>query len=134
MSIVAATRISKQASMDNEYYIPIGNLTGLIFALNGTTGSLSTASWANFGSRYLSSVNTAGAGILKDMGRPYVSAGRTFRRVQLVVPQSTGTVSTGGVGGQTGTTPNQDFLMGYIEIGFPESGASVPTPVAKWGR
>ena len=129
-----AGRVGKQASMDNEYYIPIGNLTGLIFALNTTTNQLSTASWANFGSRYLSSVSTAGAGLLKDMGRPYVSAGRTFRRVQLVIPQSVGTISTGGVGGATGATPNQEFLTGYIEIGFGETGASLPTPVAKWGR
>ena len=134
MSAVSATRIGKTLSTDNEYYIPIGNLTGLIFALNSTTNQLSTASWANFGSRYLSSVNAAGQGLLKDMGRPYVSAGRTFRRVQLVVPQSTGTVSTNGVNGQTGTTPTQDFLTGYIEVGFPETGASLPTPVAKWGR
>ena len=127
-------RTPKQTSADNDYYIPVGNLTGLIFALNATTGALSTASWANFGSRYLSSVNAAGQGILKDMGRPYVSAGRTFRRVQLVVPQSTGTISTGGVGGATGTVPNQEYLTGFIEVGFPESGASAPTPVAKWGN
>jgi hypothetical protein len=124
-------RVPKQTSADNDYYIPIGNLTGLIFALNATTGALSTASWANFGSRYLSSVSTAGAGILRDIGRPYVSAGRTFRRVQLVVPQST---STNGVHGNSGTAPNQDYLTGYIEVGFPESGASTPTPVAKWGN
>lgn len=129
-----AGRIGKTASMDNEYYIPVGNLTGLIFALNTTTNQLSTASWANFGSRYLSSVNAAGQGILKDCGRPYVSAGRTFRRVQLVIPQSTGTVSTNGVNGAAGTVPTQDFLTGYIEVGFPESGAATPTPVAKWGR
>lgn len=134
MSVVAATRIGKQLSMDNEYFIPIGNLTGLIFAINTTNGQLSTASWANFGSRYLSSVNAAGAGLLKDAGRPYVSAGRTFRRVQLVVPQSTGTVSTGGVNGQSGTAPFQDFLTGYIEVGFPEAGTATPAPIAKWGR
>jgi len=127
-------RVPKQTSADNDYYIPIGNLTGLIFALNATTGALTTAPWANFGSRYLSSVSTAGAGVLKDMGRPYVSAGRTFRRVQLVVPQSTGTVSTNGVKGESGTAPNQDYLTGFIEVGFPESGASAPTPVAKWGN
>ena len=135
MSAAAATRVGKQPSMDNEYYIPIASLTGLIFALNTSNGQLSTASWANFGSRYLSSVNGAGAGLLKDMGRPFVSAGRTFRRVQLVVPQSTYTVSTGGVqGGAPGTNPNQDFLTGYIEVGFSESSASQPAPFAKWGR
>jgi hypothetical protein len=121
-------------SMDNEFFIPIGNLTGLIFALNTTNNTLSTASWANFGSRYLSSVNASGAGLLKDMGRTFLSGGRTFRRVQLVVPQSTGTVSTFGVNGATGTTPVQDYLTGFIEVGFDAAAGTVPTPVAKWGR
>lgn len=128
-------RRAKQISMDNEFYIPIGNLTNLIFGINTTTNQLSTAAWAYFGSKYLSSVNASGAGLLKDMGRTYISGGRTFRRVQLVVPQSTGTVSTFGVGGQTGTTPTYDYLTGFIETGFSESQSTTgPTPVAKWGR
>ena len=121
-------------SMDNEFYIPIGNLTGLIYGLNATTNQLTSTSWAYFGSRYLSSVNASGAGLLKDNGRTYVSGGRTFRRVQLVVPQSTGSQSTFGVGGATGTTPNQDFLTGFIETGFDCAPGTSPTPVAKWGR
>ena len=133
MSSVSAA--PKQVSLDNEFYIPIGNLTGLIFALNTTSNTLSTASWANFGSRYLSSVNASGAGLLKDSGRTYLSGGRTFRKVQLVVPQSTGTVSTFGVGGTgLGGTPNQDYLTGYIEVGFDAAAGTAPTPVAKWGR
>jgi hypothetical protein len=68
------------------------------------------------------------------MGRTYISGGRTFRRVQLVVPQSTGTVSTGGVSGRVGTTPNEDYLTGFIEVGFSEAAGSTPAPVAKWGR
>jgi hypothetical protein len=130
-------RSARITSLDNGFYIPVGNLTGLIYALNTTTGAqtFSTASWANFGSRYLSSVvpTSGGAGILKDVGRTYVSAGRTFRKVQLVVPQSTGTVSTFGVNGQTGTLPLQDFLEGYIEVGFEGQAVGGPTPVAKFG-
>ena len=121
-------------SMDNEFYIPIGNLTNLIFGLNATTNQLSTASWAYFGSRYLSSVNASGAGLLQDNGRTYISGGRQFRKVRLVVPQSTGTQSTFGVGGATGTNPNQDFLTGFIEVGFDTAPGTSPTPVAKWGR
>jgi hypothetical protein len=130
----SASIAPKQVSADNEFYIPIGNLTGLIFALNTTSNTLSTASWANFGSRYLSSVNASGAGLLRDAGRTFISGGRTFRKVQLVVPQSTGTVSTFGVGGATGTAPYQDYLTGFIEVGFDASSATAPTPVAKWGR
>jgi hypothetical protein len=124
----------KQVSLDNDYFIPIGNLTGLVFALNTTNNTLSTASWANFGSRYLSSVNASGAGLLRDHGKTYLSGGRVFRKVQLVVPQSTGTVSTFGVGGVTGSAPVQDYLTGYIEIGYDAQSGTAPTLVAKWGR
>lgn len=131
--MTSVERAPKTLSPDNEFYIPIGNLTNLIFGLNTTTNQLSTAAWAYFGSRYLSSVNASGAGLLKDMGRSYVSGGRTFRRVQLVVPQSTGTISTFGVGGQN-TTSVYDYLTGFIEVGFDAASGTAPTPVAKWGR
>jgi hypothetical protein len=131
--MTSVERAPKTISPDNEFYIPIGNLTNLIFGLNTTTNQLSTAAWAYFGSRYLSSVNASGAGLLKDMGRSYVSGGRTFRRVQLVVPQSTGTISTFGVGGQN-TTSVYDYLTGFIEVGFDAASGTAPTPVAKWGR
>jgi len=126
--------MQRGVSMDNEFYIPIASLNNLIFALNPTNGQLSTATWATLGSRYLSSINGAGAGLLKDAGRTYVSGGRTFREIQLVVPQSTGTQSTFGVGGATGTNPTQDYLTGFIEIGFDTAPGTSPTPVAKWGR
>ena len=134
-SVGSVGRSQRIVSLDNEFYIPVGNLTGLIYALNTTTNQLSSATWAYFGSRYLSSVNNAGQGLLKDHGKTYLSGGRTFRKVQLVVPQSTGnTTSTFGVGGATGTTPNQDFLTGYIETGFDAASGALPTQVAKWGR
>jgi hypothetical protein len=130
--MTSVERAPKTVSPDNEFYIPIGSLTGLIYGLNATTNQLSTAAWAYFGSRYLSSVQNAG-GLLKDMGRTYVSGGRTFRRVQLVVPQSTGTISTFGVGGQN-TTSVYDYLTGFIEVGFDAASGTTPAPVAKWGR
>jgi hypothetical protein len=127
----------RQISLDNEFYIPIGNMIDRVLAINTNTNTLSTAAWAGTGTggRWLSSLSSAGAGLLKDMGRTYVSGGRTFRKVQLVVPQSTGTVSTGGVnGGATGAQPLADYLTGFIEVGFSEAAGSTPAPVAKWGR
>lgn len=125
----------RAVSLDNDFFIPIVSLQNNILALNATTNQLTTATWCQLGSRYLSSVNLPGAGLLRDMGRTYVSGGRTFRSIQLVVPQSTGTVSTFGVNGAaTGTQPLTDYLKGFIEVGFPESGAITPAGVAKWGR
>ena len=134
-SVGLVGRQQRIISLDNEFYIPVGNLNGLIYALNTTTNVLTPASWASVGSRYLSSVNNAGQGLLKDHGKTFLSGGRTFRKVQLVVPQSTGTLtSTFGVGGAAGTTPNSDYLTGFIEVGFDAASGTVPTPVAKWGR
>ena len=125
---------------DIGFYIPVGSLTGLVYARTaepaGNTGTLggsfSTASWAYFGAgKSLSSIQ-AGAGILKDMGRTVVSSLRTFRKVQLVMSQnSNSTISTFGVGGQQ-TSLGQDYFTGYIELGF--EGNGVPAPVAHFGR
>ena len=93
--------------------------------------------YATNGNPYLSSINGAGAGLLKDMGRTVISAGRTFRKVQLVVNNSQRNganfaLSTNGVAGQISTTPVQDFLTGYIELGFDGTGPSAP--VVPYGR
>jgi hypothetical protein len=63
------------------------------------------------------------------MGKTVVSSNRTFRKIQVAVS----TVSTFGVAGAAGTSyPQQDFLTGYIELGFDGQGAF--TPVAQYGR
>jgi hypothetical protein len=125
--------------------MPMSSLVGVIYAYNPTVGAVnqfSCAPWAdgvlpaaNTGTRapgrYLSSINAAGTGILKDLGKNVVSAGRTFRKIQLVVRQ-VGTTSTGGVEGNAlATNPNADYLTGYIEFGF--EGAGQPAPVAQYG-
>ena len=141
----------KQSHTDAGYYIPVGSLLGKVYARTEPTGNtgvlggtFSTASWAYFGPSALSSINGAGAGILKDMGRTVVSSLRTFRKVQLVVnnSQRNGTnfaLSTNGVAGQNtyqaaGNTGSavQDFLTGYIELGFEGTGPSAP--VVPYGR
>jgi hypothetical protein len=119
------------------YFMPVSSLVGVIFAYNPSAGAaqFSTAPWADGGpnggpargpARYLSSINAAGAGLLRDIGKQVVSGGRTFRKVELVVRQS-GSNSTFGVEGQAlGTNPNADYLTGYIEFGFEGTGAAAP--------
>jgi len=132
----------KQSATDG-YFVPVASLVGQIYARTEPTGntgvlggSFSTASWAYFGPNSLSSINGAGAGILRDMGKTVVSSLRTFRKVQLVVPSGSGarntSVSSFGVGGAASTTPGQDYYTGYIELGF--EGNGTPAPVAHYGR
>lgn len=125
----------KQIPSDSRNFVPVSSLAyaGGINALNATTGVLTTASWsgigtAGSGSRYTSSINGPGAGKLRDMGKTYVSSGRVFRKVQLVVA-NTQVTSTFGVQGNSPTTPVEDYLTGYIELGW--EGAGVPAPVAR---
>lgn len=129
----------KTIPTDARNFIPVSSLAypGGINALNATTGVLTTATWsgggATFqagggGTRYTSSINGPGAGKLRDMGRTYVSSGRVFRKVQLIVP-NTQVTSTFGVEGNVNTTPVQDYLTGYIELGW--EGAGFPAPVAR---
>jgi len=131
----------KVNNADIGFYINVGSLVGKVNYLNTTNGalSLSSANWAFFGpgspgvggagNTLLSSLATAGGAILKDMGKTVVSSLRTFRKVQLVRHNST--ISTFGVAGQAATT-GEDYLSGYIELGF--EGNGTPAPVAHFGR
>ena len=138
------TRI-KQVDVEQGYFMPLSSLQNIVYAFTAGSGaggsfaqgSFSTASWATLfyngkGNPYLSSISGAAAGLLKDMGKTIVSAGRTFRKVQLM-QNTAATVSTGGVAGASpGTNPVQDYLTGFIELGF--DGAGTPAPVAVFGR
>lgn len=136
----------KQIDTEQGYYMPLSSLQGIVYAFtpgSGAGGSFaqgtfSTASWATLtyngkGNPYLSSISGAASGLLRDMGKTVVSAGRTFRKVQLL-QNSANFVSTGGVAGQNanGATPVQDYLTGFIELGF--EGQGTPAPVAVFGR
>ncbi len=137
----------KQIPSDARNFVPVSSLAypGGINSLNTTNGQLATAAWAGSGrppgpagyvanagladgTKYTSSINGPGAGKLRDMGKTYVSSGRVFRKVQLIVP-NTQTTSTFGVEGNSPTTPNVDYLTGYIELGW--EGAGTPAPVAR---
>ncbi len=131
----------KQIPSDSRNFVPVSSLAypGGINSLNATTGVLATAAWSGSGqapgnttggsgTKYTSSINGPGAGKLRDMGRTYVSSGRVFRKVQLIV-SNTQTTSTFGVEGNQNTTPNVDYLTGYIELGWEGSGQ--PAPVAR---
>ena len=133
----------KTIPTDARNFIPVSSLAypGGINSLNVTNGTLTTATWAGNGrapydplfvaapgTRYTSSINGPGAGKLRDMGKTYVSTGRVFRKVQLIVP-NTQVTSTFGVEGAVNTSPSQDYLTGYIELGW--EGAGFPAPVAR---
>jgi hypothetical protein len=137
---------AKQVPRNANYYIPISSLVaapntqGFITDLNAQ-GNLSTASWtvtptfagAIGNGMYASSLN-AGQGRLRDMGTYILSAGRTFRKVQLVVNNGalTNNQSTFGVAGPQGVDNSTDgYLTGYIELGWEGTGNAAP--VARFG-
>jgi hypothetical protein len=89
----------------------------------GANGSFGVAAWtAATGIAY--PLLSSGQCLLKDMGRTIVSAGRTFRRVQMVVPE-TAFSATGGVGGAASGI-DADYMCGYIELGLDGNGSPSP--------
>ena len=124
------------------FFVPLGNVATAVLAFTAAggaggsyqVGSFATAAWAQGGttpSRFTSTISSiAAGGVLRDMGKSVVSAGRVFRKVQLL----TSTVSTGGVGGPVGAAnPVVDYLTGYIELGSGLANGGLPgtfAPVA----
>jgi len=130
-----ATKVNNN---DVGYYINVGSLVakinGATLNSDGVTYTLSTATWCNTfstGNSVLGNLSTAGAAVLKDMGKTVTSSLRTFRKVQFVMPNSNG-LSTFGVSGKSGTSDGEDYYTGYIELGF--EGNGTPAPVAHFGR
>lgn len=125
----------KSIPADARNFVPISSLAypGAINQLNNNTSPpLSSATW--YGAvpgqttPYTHYINGPGAGKLRDMGKTYMSSGRVFRKVQLIVPNSGGTSASFGVGDHKEGV-GEDFLTGYIELGW--EGAGVPAPVAR---
>jgi len=119
----------KQVDTENGYYVTLtaGGLLRKVYGYNASNNQLSTVNWCNAGAP---STQLASAGaVLRDMGKTVVSSLRTFRKVQLLLPASP---STFGVQGTQGTGYNEDYCVGYIELGF--EGNGTPAPVAKFGR
>jgi hypothetical protein len=137
----------KQIPTDARNFVPISCLMNVIYGLNEATTVLSPAPWASgnvvggggiVGSKFTSSIAAVGAGKLRDMGKTYVSSGRAFRKVQLIVPATTGAgtiglgagASTFGVSGDAeAVAPTSDYLTGYIELGW--EGQNTGAPVAR---
>jgi hypothetical protein len=142
-----ASLLTAQRGVRNQsrgYFIPLGNVANKVLGYTPGTGaggsyvngSFAVAAWAAGGtaaSPYTSTISTIGAGgVLRDHGKTILSAGRVFRKVQLLVP----TVSTFGVAGPApGAAANVDYLTGYIELhsatqtdDYP--GSTIPAQVA----
>lgn len=137
--MTSVTSATKTIPADSRNFIVLSSLlySGSINSLNTANGTLSTAQWAGSlvtgqttnTTRYTSTIGTPGTR-LRDMGRTYVSATRVFRKIQLIVPTSSINQSTFGVEGRSGTAPLEDFLTGYVEVGWEGSGAN-PAPIAR---
>jgi hypothetical protein len=137
----------KQIPTDARNFIPVSSLLNFVFGLNEATQQFTIATWAMGNatanpiapftpSPYASSIASAGAGKLRDMGKTYVSSGRAFRKVQLIVPNSVNGkivgagASTFGVAGESeSAAPTSDYLTGYIELGW--EGQNQGAPVAR---
>jgi len=144
MANASGFRGSKQTT---GYFVPLGNCVGKISTYTGGSGaggsflpgSFVAADWAptagggNSAGALLSSISSIGqGGLLKDMGRTVVSSNRTFRKVQLVVPNLL--VNGSAVAGASNASTTGPYYTGYIELatgaGLSTTGQAAAAPVA----
>ena len=130
--------LSRSFKQTNGYFVPVADARTRIYTYTPAggaggdfkVGAFLRAVWATapvtVAAQAASTlVASAGAGLLKDMGKTVVSANRTFRKVQLVIPG----LSTGGVSMIPGNV--NDHLTSYIELAGPGGAAGgAVTPVA----
>ena len=138
--------LTKSFKQTNGYFVPLATCQSKIYTYTAGSGaggsylpgSFALAAWAvssTVASAQVSSLlaGPTQGGLLKDMGKTVVSANRTFRKVQLVVPG----LSTAGVSSEVSNTSN--YYSGYIELAGPNAfqagvaasaSAGSPAPVA----
>ncbi len=128
------TRI-KQIPANDGFYITVGDCRNSFLVNAGTDAapSLSTNIYAR--STVVSTfMASAGAGVFRDHGKTLLSAGRVFRKVQLMV-STVGANVTGGTDGVAGPDAAPvNYLTGYIELPGQGTGSgSGYAPVARLG-
>ena len=135
------TRLN-QVPLNYGYYINLADTRNTFYQNNGTDGLplISTNIYAfctirvapNSGttSTILSTVlGTGGQAIFRDMGKTLTSAGRVFRKVQLMLStQNVLFQGTDGVAGLDNAPTN--YLTGYIELPGQGTGTGAPVPIS----
>ncbi len=104
----------------NKLYVNVASVASTIFQVDGSSKAL----WVNDATA-LGMLSTAGAAVLRDMGKTVFVGGTTsaqkstvLRKVQLVFPASAANTSVGGDGVTTGTAlAGTEFMTGYIHMG-----------------
>jgi hypothetical protein len=124
------------------YYIVVTSLTAgqlLTYTAGSGSGGATTVGSFTVGQPASLPGGTStlfGAGrLVKDMGKTVVSAGRTFRKIQAVLPANAALGSTFGVtGGPAGTysTGDAGYATYYVETG--RDGANADGDVAALAR
>lgn len=90
-----------------------------------TAGSFAAYTWGAAGSDASLSTLVGSNKVIKDMGKSVVSAGRTFRKFQAVVPSSVGSLGVGGAS-SNGSSTTGGYLSFYLEITREGTPASIP--------
>lgn len=97
---------------------------------SGSGGAATVGSFASAGASDLpGGLSTLfGAGRLaRDMGKTVVSAGRTFKKIQAVLPTTDNSSPTFGVGGGAATTTNPGYATFFVETGYAGANADGST-------
>jgi hypothetical protein len=103
----SVTRFIKQIPTDSAYFAIVGATDLLAYTPNAAAPILPGT--------FAVDVSGQASGVLRDMGQFVISAGRMFRRVQLL--DLTSGITEGVVGSyNTSTTVDNDYNVYYIEM------------------
>jgi hypothetical protein len=95
---------------------------------SGSGGSATVGSFTDYAFTTYPSTLIGANKVVKDMGKTVVSAGRTFRKFQAVVPQS---LSTFGVSGPEASASNPGYITFYLELNKEGEGEE-PAVIARY--
>jgi hypothetical protein len=93
-----------------------------------TSGTFAPYTWGNAGSDASYSTFVGANRVIKDMGKSVVSAGRTFRKFQAVIPSSVGTLGVAGAS-SNGSATTGGYLTFYLEIARDGTVATTSIPL-----
>jgi hypothetical protein len=144
----SVTRFLKQIPVDIPYFTCASGTVFNIWVPNGNASVTPYVSGAAAGSFTTTTISAPTSGttstntLLRDMGKTIVSSGRTFRRVQVLTEDLTGSTAwTAGPNGvwqasvegvQLGSDAGDAlYRCYYVEVGW--RGVGTPQPVTRYG-
>jgi hypothetical protein len=128
----SVTRFLKQINLNSYYSVPAQGTGLLVFTpdASNTTGNYTPGIFND------AAGSPPSGTLLRDMGKTLISAGRSFRAVQMLIPGVTGLTAAnpfGVLGAPTVPSANAKYYTYYVETGIGAGSAPTTTGITPVG-